>query len=280
ETDVGEKGEAPADLAQHFVRDRGLFFTELRIGQQLLRLAYRQRGDGVDRPAADAYVARLPAQPRAAAVGTGEVAAIAAQEDANVDLVFLPLKPSEESADAVVRIVALDDECPFLFRQLRPRGVEPGTRFLGRPLQLRELCAIVRLAPGLDRALIDRLRRIGNDQTHVQLDDVAEAVTGRAGAERVVEGKQTRLRRLVGDAALAAFESLRELNPVGARDRGSGIRFRFRIPDPGSRIPDDNGERSAAAFAIGRFNRIRQTGAKVAFDLQAVDDHIERRAIP
>jgi hypothetical protein len=94
----------------------------------------------------------------------------------------------------------------------------------------------MRLAPRLDRALVDRLRSIGDDQVHVELDDVAEPVARRAGAERVVEREEARLRRFVRNAARAAFETLGELDPVnsgGIRDRGSGIRgFWFFIPDP------------------------------------------------
>ena len=83
-----------------------------------------------------------------------------------------------------------------------------------RALQLGELRAVVRLAPRLDRVLLDRLRRIRHDQIHVELDDVAEAVADGAGAERVVEREQPRLRHLVLDVAGAALEALAE--PVAA----------------------------------------------------------------
>ena len=130
-----------------------------------------------------------------------------------MDLVFLPLEPAEEAADArvLLRILgAFDDEVLLLVGQVLPRHVEKHLRLLRRALQLRELRAVVRLGPRLDRALLDRLLRIRHDEIHVELDDVAEAVAGRAGAERVVEREQPRLRILVRDAAGAALEALGE----------------------------------------------------------------------
>ena len=78
-------------------------------------------------------------------------------------------------------------------------------------LQLGQLRPVVRLRPRLDRALANRLRRIRDDERHVELDDVAEAMARRAGAERVVEREQPRLRIFVGDVAAAALETLAEL---------------------------------------------------------------------
>ena len=178
-------------------------------------------------------------------------------------LVFLALEPAEEAADAVVGAVAFDDERPFLVGEIRPRHVEPDGRLARRALQLRQLRAVMRLAPRLDGALVDRLRSIGHHQVHVELDDVAEAVARRAGAERVVEREEARLRRLVRDAARAALEALGELDPDGIRDSGSGIREHHR-------------ERRAAAFAIRRLDRIREAGPQIAFDAQPIDDHVER----
>jgi hypothetical protein len=82
----------------------------------------------------------------------------------------------------------------------------------------------VRLAPRLDRALLDRLGPVGHDEIHVELDDVAETVTGWTGAERVVERKQPRLRILICDAARVTFEALGKQVGNGIRDWGFGIR--------------------------------------------------------
>ena len=155
----------------------------------------------------DLDVARLAPQPGAAAVRTGQVSPIPAEKDADVDLVLLPLEPAEEPADAVVVVAALDDEALLLVGQLGPGHVEAELVLSRRALQLGQLRPVVRLAPRLDGALHDRLRRIRHDQIHVELDDVAEAVAGRTRAERVVEREQPRLRIFVGDPALAALEA-------------------------------------------------------------------------
>jgi hypothetical protein len=205
---VAQKGEPFPDLAQNLVGDRRLLLTQLHIREELLRLANGQRRGGVDRPTADANVARLASEPGAAAVGACQISAIAAQEHADVDFVLLALEPSEEAADTVVSAVAFDDEGPFLVGEIGPRRVETCTGLPRRPLQLRQLRAVMRFAPRLDRTLVDRLRSIGNHQVHVELDDVAEPVARRASAERVVEREEARLRRFVPDAARAAFETL------------------------------------------------------------------------
>ena len=151
----------------------------------------------------------------------------------------------------------------FVDREVGPRHVEPDAA-AGGALQLGQLRAVVRLAPRLDRVLEDRLRGIGHDQRHVQLDDVAEAMTERAGAERVVEREQPRLRYLVGDVAHAALEALAE--PVNAR----GFPGFFRQLDR---------ERGAAPFDIGGLDRVGEPRPKVPVDLQPIDDHLQRRTI-
>ena len=211
EADVAQERQPAPDFLQHLVGNRLFLLAELERAEEALRLADGERRHAIDGAARHLDVARLAPQPGAAAVRAGQVAAIAAQEHADVHLVFLPLEPAEEAADALVRVaVAFDDEALFLVGELRPRDVEGDLRLLRRALQLGELRAIVRLAPRLDGAFLDRLRRIGHHQIHVELDDVAEAVAGRAGAERVVEREQPRLRILVRDAALPALEALGE----------------------------------------------------------------------
>ena len=213
EPDVAQERQAAPNLLQDLVGDRHLLVAQRERREELLRLLNGQRRHLIDRPAGDPHIARFAPEPRAAAVRAGQVAAIPAEKHAHVHLVFLPLEPSEETADALVAIRAVsafDDKRLLLFGQLRPGHVEPDPRLLRRPLQLGQLRPVVRLAPRLDRVLGDRLRPIGHDEIHVELDDVAEAVAGRAGAERVVERKQARLRIFVRDAAFTALEALGE----------------------------------------------------------------------
>src|SRR6188474_3494900 len=146
----------------------------------------------------------------------------------------------------------------LLIRQVGPRHVETDTAFAGGALQIRQLRAIVRLAPGFNRSLVDRLRWIGHHEPHVELDDIAEAVARWTCPERIVEREQTWLRRLVGDAARPALEPFRELEALA----------RVRI----------QGKRGAAALAVRRLDRVRQAAAQVPFDAKAIDDDFEPRA--
>jgi hypothetical protein len=211
EADVAQEHQPAPDLLQHLLGDRRLFLGERQRFEECLRLAHRERRDAIDGAAGDVHVAGLAAQPCAAAIRAGQVSAVAAQEDADVNLVFLLFEPAEEAADSVVVVVAFDDEVPLFVGEFAPGDVEPELRLLRCPFQLGELGPVVRLAPWLDRVLIDRLQRVWDHQRHVQLDDVAETMAGRTGAERIVEGEQPRLRILVRNAAGAALEALGEL---------------------------------------------------------------------
>ena len=129
--------------------------------------------------------------------------------------------------------------------------------------QLGELRTIVRLGPRLDSALLNGLRRIGHHQIHVELDDVAEAVTRRAGAKRVVEREQARLGIFVGDAAGAALEALGEAMRDGIWDLGFWI---WRLNGPGR----------AAALEIRGLDGIGKTLTEILpVQLHAVDDHLQ-----
>ena len=146
-----------------------------------------------------------------------------------------------------------------------PRHVEPEPRRFGRALQLGELRAVVRLAPRLDRVLLDRLRRIGHDQIHVELDDVAEAVADSAGAERIVEREQPRLRHS-GTGCAQARHSKRSLNRCTT--------WTCRLVGP-----QLDRERRAAAFRVGGLDRIGQPRPQVAVDLHPIDDDLQERPI-
>src|SRR5207237_6489550 len=136
-------------------------------------------------------------EPGASTIRTGQVAPVAAQEHADVYLVLLPLEPAKEAADSLVVVGALDGEADLFVREIAPRYIEPNLALARGALQLGELRTIVRLAPRLDRALLDRFRAVRHDQVHVQFDDVAKAVADRTRTEGVVEREEPRLRILV-----------------------------------------------------------------------------------
>src|SRR5262249_43079173 len=144
------------------------------------------------------------------AIGARQVPAITAEKDSDVNLVFLALEPAEEAAHPVETVASFDDELFLVVGEFSPGHVEPQLALFRRAVKFRELRWIGRLAPGLDRIVRDRLRGSGDDEIHVELDDVPESMARRAGAKRVVEREQPRLRRFVRDAALTALEPLRE----------------------------------------------------------------------
>ena len=80
--------------------------------------------------------------------------------------------------------------------------------------------AVVRLVPGLDRPFRQAPVLVGHHEVEVDLDQVAEAVTGGAGPERVVEGEEAGLRLHEGPAAAGALEALRDAQRGPARHHG------------------------------------------------------------
>ena len=102
QSDVAQKLQPLLNLLQHLVADGRFLLGQLQRLEKLLRLADRVGRHLIDRAAADLDVARLAPQACAAAVGTGQITPIPAEEYANVHLVFLALEPAEESANAVV----------------------------------------------------------------------------------------------------------------------------------------------------------------------------------
>ncbi len=90
------------------------------------------------------------------AVRTDRIAAIAAQKNAHVKLVFLSFQPFEKSIDAVVAGLGFTfDHQILLFRGEVPKGNIGRNIFSSREfLQLIEQNAIARRRPWLNRALV------------------------------------------------------------------------------------------------------------------------------
>ena len=99
EPDVAEEAKPLANLAQNLVGNRRFFLRQRQFGEELVDIADREAAHGVDRPAADLDVTRLAPEPGAAALRTGQISTVAAEEHADVDLVFLPFEPPEEALD-------------------------------------------------------------------------------------------------------------------------------------------------------------------------------------
>src|SRR5690606_10249173 len=102
--------EPPPDLVQQPVRHRLVALAELESLEERARVTDGQRRRLDNGAAGHLHVVRLAAQPRAAARRARLVAAVAAQEDADVHLVLLLLERLEEAAHTRERPVALDNE--------------------------------------------------------------------------------------------------------------------------------------------------------------------------
>jgi hypothetical protein len=127
--------------------------------------------------------------------------------------------------DAEKRSVAIEHKGLLGRGQFSPGRVERNT-MLQRGLP--ELClvgAILGASPGIDRAFVQRLLLIGNDQVEIEVDGVAEALAALAGAIRVVEREQPGLGLAVDAVAEFAFKGLGEAQPFGFRFRITRNRF-------------------------------------------------------
>ena len=163
--------------------------------------------------AADAHVEGLLAQARAFAFGTKSIAAVPAEKDADVEFVLLRFEVVEEAADEVVDGVALG------FGEVTECHGRADLASADRLLEIAEPGAVLRLGPGIDRALVEGKALVGNHAVHVEVDRVAEALAARTGAVGRIEAEEDRLRDTeLGEAGLA-LELLVEaqgLRPVGA----------------------------------------------------------------
>ncbi len=191
---------------------------ELERAEKCARFGDGQRADFGDGPARDAHGACFRAQARAIAIRAGGVAAIAAEKYAHVQLVFFALEPGEETVHAgkarAVSPSMMALRCSAV--SCAERHVERNAARAREAFQFLPQRAVARLGPGLDHAFIDRLAAVGNHQVDVEIDGVAESLAARAGAVRIVERKQARLRLLVHQAAGLALEALVEDHALAA----------------------------------------------------------------
>ena len=172
---------------------------------------------------------RLGAQALAAAVVAGGLAEELAQVVAGGLGVGLAVAPHEVGDDALVAhapgavggaalaapldgdalagVGAVEDEAALLLGELGPGDVEVDLAGLGEALDDAEGPALAALhggGPGGDGAVADREAGVGDDEVLGGLHAGAEAVAGRAHAERAVEGEALRVELREGLAAAGA----------------------------------------------------------------------------
>src|SRR6185437_10685346 len=109
----------------------------------------------------------------------------------------------------------VEDRSLRLLRQILPLGVEREAEVLAERLQRLRVIRRGRLRPRRDGALADARVLVGDDQLGVDVLLEAEAAAFRAGAERVVERKESGLDLRNGEAGDRAGEFLGEDQAFG-----------------------------------------------------------------
>ena len=235
---VVEEAQPLVDLAQDHARDLALGVRQLELLDPVDRAPRRHARELVDAEPADLDRERLGPQPRAMALGTRT------QRHVLLDLLPRPLRvrlaiaPLEVRHDALegrgVRApaavaIAVRDVDPLAVRAAQEavahvlREVLPGLIPVDLPLvrdRLGHLLVVARGArrPGQDRPLVQRERRIRDDQLWIDLHLGAEAGAARTGAVRRVEREHARLELRHRGAAVKAHEALRVGRDLLVRD--------------------------------------------------------------
>ena len=251
ETHVVQELQPLADLHQDLLGDGGFFRLERQRVEELRGLGDIEAHHLGQVAAAYAHVQRLFAQAGALALRAQRVAAVTAEEDAHVQLVFLGFQVSEEAADEIVHQLAL-------FAGQVGEGRAKAHLAAGGLAEIAEPRAEFRLRPGVDRAIIERKRFVGNHPVQVEIDGVAEALAARAGADRRVEAEQNGLRDCEFHAARLALELLVEAQRPGRR--GGAFEDYF------------------TSLAITDFDRIDQALMQAGADRDAIHQHQDRLA--
>src|SRR5258706_1184773 len=115
---------------------------------------------------------------------------MSAQEDTNVKFVFLGFQMVKEALDADELLVAVQDQRSLFGRQPAIRDVERDTLLFSESLELGCQCAVSRLCPGFDGALLKAFVLVWDHPVQIKVNSVAKTLAFRTRSERVVEGKQ------------------------------------------------------------------------------------------
>ena len=132
--------------------------------------------------------------------------------------------------DAQKRPVTIEHKLLLRRGQFSPGRVERNAMLQGGLPELRLVGAILGARPGIDRAFVQRLLLIRDDQVEIEVDGVAKALAALAGAIGVVEREQPGLRLAVDAVAEFAFKGLGEAQPFGFRFRIPGNGFELNLP--------------------------------------------------
>src|SRR5215472_6097465 len=227
--------------------------------EEACRLFYRHRCHLADVLAADLHLAGFAAQAQAAAIGAHGISAIAAEEDAHMQLVLLALQVLEEAAHPPELPIAADDKTLLIGREVLPRHVKRDAGGARVTFHLRGVRPVLGLGPRFDCALGQRQGLVWDYEVEIEIDGVAESLAARARSEGVVEGEQPRLRLIVADVALLALEALREAEALrGLAFARSGL------------------EDYLSCFTIALLHGIHDAQARLGRYGDAIDQHQHR----
>jgi hypothetical protein len=182
---------------------------------------------------------------------------------------------------------AVEDDAALLVGELVPRGLQVEAVVAGEAAQHLHVVGRGRLAlgPGHDGALGEGKVVVGDHQILVELLPLAQAIAGRAGALRSVEGEQAGLDLGDGEAGHGAGELFGEADAAGRRVGGKdgavrGLAERFRYA---GLLGPDGLRRGVSRVKIGQpvgqlqrgFEAVGEAGLDAVADDDAVDHHFD-----
>ena len=139
-----------------------------------------------------------------------------------MQLVFFCVQPIKEPAHAAPVTFSIDDCALLTLGELIESHVQ---RKFFRFAELAQLILgpfKLWLGPRFDCPFAQGQARIRNHQIEIETNRVAESLTRRTGAERIIEAEQTRLGSRVDGAVIFAFELLGETQSLcGTRVSGA-----------------------------------------------------------
>ncbi|MNM75938.1 hypothetical protein D3C81_877410 [compost metagenome] len=208
EADVDQELQALADLLEDLLGDLAAAASQRQLGKIAAGIAHRQGGDRRQGLVADPHVARLAAQAGAAAVRAGLGAEQLGQLLAHAGGFGLAVAALEVGHDAFERVGTADDVAAVVevaelhllaaaavqqgllrrHRQLVERHLEAEAVVRGQRAEHLEVVDVAPV-PAADRAFGQGQLAIDQALGVEELLD-PQAVAGRAGAGRVVEGEQ------------------------------------------------------------------------------------------
>ena len=172
--------------------------------KELMTIADRHPADVRDVFAVDENVTRFLTQTGSLAFRTNGVTTIPAQEDPHMQLVFFRFQVVEEFSNRV------HDERAFVGRQFAERHIHVNAAAARSLFEVGEVCAIARLCPRLNGALMQRFTLIRDNQIRIEVNGVTESLASRARAKGIVKGEKLRFWIFIPDAALFTLKGLRK----------------------------------------------------------------------